>query len=82
MRQENQHSQEPEFDDAKYSIDMRVDKLTTMDAMRQELSEIESNIRHRKEMEDKRKAEKEQAERAEFEAWKAEQKRTNNDQVE
>lgn len=73
---------EPSFDDAKYSQDMRVDKLTTIDAMRQELEDISEKYRVRKEIEDKRKAEEEAQEREQFLAWKARQPEQKHEQDE
>lgn len=73
---------EPSFDDAKYSQDMRVDKLTTIDAMRQELADISEKYRVRKEIKDKRKAEEEAQEREQFLAWKASKSEQKHEQDE
>lgn len=78
----NKQRIEPSFDDARYAIDMRVDKLTTLDAMRTELSEIRQRAEERQMEIDKRKAEAERSEREEYEAWKASKKAEQDGQVE
>jgi len=68
---EEGHEVEPQFSDASYSIDMRVDPLTTQDAIREELSELSKNKAERQAAQQKIAQEAEAEERKQYEAWKA-----------
>jgi len=72
MKKEDQHQQkneEPEFSDASYQQDMRVDPLTTMDAIRQELREIESSRKARENEKKRLQKEKDEQNKLEFEEF-------------
>jgi hypothetical protein len=66
----------PQFEDADYQIDLRLDPLTTSYAIKQELSDIEKSRKDREIAMLEEQKEKDSKEMEEFRAWKAQQAAT------